>query len=74
MRVIPQKEILGTDTDKHGIGMDAYIEDISEEDEIASMYRNSKSKPVDVGLKPDIYDIEPNKINEKGRLPKWFIP
>lgn len=30
VRITPQKNILGIDTDRHGIRMDAYIEDISD--------------------------------------------
>ncbi|MDE7250222.1 MAG: Rpn family recombination-promoting nuclease/putative transposase [Lachnospiraceae bacterium] len=61
VRIIPQKNILGADTDQHGIRLDAYIEDISDElDEAAA----------DAEVIPDIYDIEPNNTYEKESLPK----
>ena len=56
VRIIPQKSVLGINTNRHGICMDAYIEDISDE--------------ADARIKPDIYDIEPNKTYEKSSLPK----
>ena len=61
VKIIPQKSILGLDTDKHGIRLDAYIKDVSDEldDSLA-----------DVELIPDIYDIEPNNSYEKHSLPK----
>ncbi len=58
VKVIPQKEIPGIDTNLHGIRMDAYIEAISGSDAI------------DADIIPDIYDIEPNKIYEKETLPR----
>ena len=61
VRVVPQKNILGIDTDKHGIRMDAYIEDISDEPDTAM---------VDAEIVPDIYDVEPNNKYEKESLPK----
>lgn len=61
VKVVPQKNISGIDTDKHGIRMDAYIEDISEGSDI---------KVVDAKIVPDIYDVEPNNKYEKESLPK----
>ncbi len=61
VKVIPQKNILGIDTDRHGIRMDAYIEDISAESDMAL---------VDAQIVSDIYDIEPNNKYEKESLPK----
>ncbi|MBD5484298.1 MAG: Rpn family recombination-promoting nuclease/putative transposase [Lachnospiraceae bacterium] len=61
VKVIPQKNILGIDTDRHGIRMDAYIEDISAEYDTAL---------VDAQIVSDIYDIEPNNKYEKESLPK----
>lgn len=61
VKVIPQKNILGIDTDRHGIRMDAYIEDISSESDTAL---------VDAQIVSDIYDIEPNNKYEKESLPK----
>lgn len=64
VRIIPQKNILGIDTDRHGIRLDAYIEDVSEVDN--SIFPNE----IDAQIIPDIYDIEPNKTFEKNTLPK----
>lgn len=64
VRIIPQKNILGIDTDRHGIRLDAYIEDISEIDD--PIFANE----IDAQIIPDIYDIEPNKTFEKKSLPK----
>lgn len=64
VRIIPQKNILGIDTDRHGIRLDAYIEDVSEADN--SIFPNE----IDAQIIPDIYDIEPNKTFEKNTLPK----
>lgn len=61
VRIIPQKNILGIDTDQHGIRLDAYIEDISDELDVAV---------ADAEVVPDIYDIEPNNTYEKESLPK----
>ncbi|MBD5523333.1 MAG: hypothetical protein HDR04_02705 [Lachnospiraceae bacterium] len=61
VKVIPQKNILGIDTDRHGIRMDAYIEDISAEYDTTL---------VDAQIVSDIYDIEPNNKYEKESLPK----
>lgn len=61
VKVVPQKNILGIDTDRHGIRMDAYIEDISDEPDIAML---------DAEIVPDIYDVEPNNKYEKESLPK----
>ena len=61
VKIVPQKSILGTDTDKHGIRLDAYIEDISNE---------VNTNLADVEIIPDIYDIEPNNIYEKTSLPR----
>ncbi len=61
VRIVPQKNILGLDTDKHGICLDAYIEDVSDE---------LNSNLADVDLIPDVYDIEPNNNYEKLSLPK----
>lgn len=58
--IIPQKDIPGVDTDKHGIRLDAYIKDVSDE---------LNPNMADVELIPDIYDIEPNNTYEKHTLP-----
>lgn len=64
VRVVAQKNILGIDTDRHGIRMDAYIEDISEEPEMPG------TDVIDAQVMPDIYDLEPNQKYEKHALPK----
>ena len=61
VKITPQKNILGIDTDKHGIRLDAYIEDVSDE-VIPDL--------ADAEIIPDIYDIEPNNSYEKESLPK----
>lgn len=61
VRIVPQKNVLGLDTDKHGIRLDAYVEDVSNE---------LDSNLADVDLIPDVYDIEPNNSYEKAWLPK----
>lgn len=64
VRIIPQKSILGIDTGCHGIRMDAYIEDISDETVSPGV------DVIDAEAMPDIYDIEPNKNYERSALPK----
>ena len=64
VRIIPQKTISGIDTDRHGIRLDAYIEDVSEEENILT------AKAVDAQIASDLYDIEPNIKYEKQSLPK----
>lgn len=61
VKITPQKNILGIDTNKHGIQLDAYIEDVSDEltDDLA-----------DVEVIRDLYDIEPNNTYERETLPK----
>ena len=68
VRIIPQKSVLGINTNMHGICMDAYIEDISDEPGVPD--NCSHSGFADASIKPDIYDIEPNKTYEKSSLPK----
>lgn len=63
VQIIPQKNILGIDTSRHGIRMDAYIEDISDEDFLSK-------DAIDARITPDIYDVEPNNRYEKQALPK----
>lgn len=64
VRVVAQQSILASDTDLHGIRMDAYVEDISEASELLGC------EMADAEIVPDIYDIEPNKGYEKSTLPK----
>ncbi|MCM1127302.1 MAG: Rpn family recombination-promoting nuclease/putative transposase [Lachnospiraceae bacterium] len=61
VKIIPQKNILGADTNLHGIRLDAYIEDVS--DELDATAANAE-------VISDIYDIEPNNTYEKESLPK----
>ena len=61
VKIVPQKNVAGTDTDKHGIRMDAYIEDIS---------NGTDTELVDAEVVPDIYDVEPNNKYEKESLPR----
>ena len=62
VRIVPQLSILGNDIDRHGIRMDAYVEDISEEE-------LNGCTMADAEIIPDIYDIEPNNDYEKKSLP-----
>ena len=83
VRVVAQKPILGVDTTQHGIRLDAYIEDISENGLVdmadaevvdvdaadigASAFVKRKER---AGKRPDIYDVEPNNTYKKNSLPK----
>lgn len=58
VKVIPQKSILGTGTDSHGIKIDAYIEADS-----TPQHPNNDIPGIEV--QTDIYDIEPNKYKSK---------
>ena len=64
VRVVAQQSILGFDTDRHGIRMDAYVENIPDEEELTGC------DMADAKIIPDIYDIEPNNDYEKDTLPK----
>ena len=79
--IVSQKNILGIDTDKHGIRLDAYIEDLSDELDpnladarlIPDLSTEGLFPSTDadaVAPVPDIYDIEPNNTYEKESLPK----
>lgn len=61
IKVIPQKSIPGIDTDRHGIRLDAYIEDVSDE---------LTGQELDAQVIPDIYDIEPDNTYERSILPR----
>ncbi len=61
VKIVSQKAILGTDTDRHGIRLDAYIEDVSDE---------LNGEMTDAEVVSDIYDVEPNLTYEKENLPK----
>lgn len=63
VKIVPQKNVLGIDTNRHGIRLDAYIEESADE-----MIPNGKV--LDAEISSDIYDIEPNKNYEKKSLPK----
>ena len=45
VRIIPQKAISGIDTDRHGIRLDAYIEEIPEEQNILKDKRRMPKLP-----------------------------
>ena len=64
VRVVAQQSILGFDTDRHGIRMDAYVENIPDEEELPGC------DMADAKIIPDIYDVEPNNDYEKDTLPK----
>lgn len=61
VKIIPQKNVLGIDTDKHGIRLDAYIREVVDD---------LNGEMADAEIIPNIYDIEPNNSYEKGTLPK----
>lgn len=63
VRIVPQKNILGVDTNRHGVRLDAYIEDISDQ-------LIPSASLLDAEIRPDIYDIEPNNSYERKSLPK----
>ena len=64
VKVIPQKNILGLGNSRHGIRLDAYIEDLSQEETMPGVHMS------DARVIPDIYDFEPNNTYEKETLPK----
>lgn len=64
VKVISQKNVLGADTDRHGIRIDAYIEEVTEPSEIEN------AQLCDAQISPDIYDVEPNNKYEKKTLPQ----
>ena len=85
VKITPQKNVLGVDTNKHGICLDVYIEDVSEvksvnysntttprftDAEIAGITTEESRGLADAEIIPDVYDIEPNNTYEKESLPK----
>ena len=58
VRITPQKNILGIDTNCHGIRMDAYIEELPE------------TPLCDAEISSDVYDIEPDNGSDRYSLPK----
>lgn len=64
VRIVAQQSVLGLDTDLHGIRLDAYVEDISDETIMPGCEAS------DAEIIPDIYDIEPNNNYEKATLPQ----
>lgn len=61
VRVVPQKVIPGRDMGQHGVRLDAYVEEWSD---------NGGEIP-EAEVKPDIYDIEPNQTYlKKEALPR----
>ncbi len=61
VKIVPQKSILGVDTDRHGVRLDAYIEDVSDE---------LNGGMTDAEVVSDIYDMEPNLTYESENLPR----
>lgn len=66
VKITPQRVIQGHNRKEHGVRLDAYIEDISEEE----LMGNERGLNAEVVQQGDIYDIEPNKVKEKKRLPR----
>ena len=64
VKVNAQQPIYGIDTNKHGIQLDAYVEDISDIPQLPGCEMS------DAEIIPDIYDIEPNNTYERETLPK----
>lgn len=64
IKIVPQKSVLGLNSDLHGIRIDAYIEDLSEEENPPGICMS------DARVVSDIYDIEPNNTYERKTLPK----
>lgn len=56
VRITPQKNILGIDTNCHGIRMDAYIEELPE------------TSLCDAEISSDVYDIEPDNGSDRHLL------
>lgn len=63
VKIVPQKNILGIDTNKHGIRLDAYIEEVADDIFPAGEILDAK-------ITSDIYDIEPNQKYERRSLPR----
>ena len=66
VKIVSQKSILGVDPNRHGIRLDAYIEDISDADNPGI----ADAELLDARPLSDLYDIEPNRNYEKETLPK----
>ncbi|MEY8421679.1 Rpn family recombination-promoting nuclease/putative transposase [Lachnospiraceae bacterium 38-14] len=66
VRVIPQRAVQGAGTKRHGIRLDAYIEDVSREEVMGEL----DMLDAEVVQGQDIYDFEPNKVRERERLPR----
>lgn len=64
VKIIPQKTLPGIDTDRHGICMDAYIEEVLDESPLPG------ARLSDAKIIPNIYDIEPNTSDSKSSLPR----
>ena len=64
VKITPQRSIPGRDTDRHGVRLDAYIEDVSPEGTMG------EGELLDARIVRDIYDIEPNKVHERSVLPR----
>ena len=64
VHVVPQKDIPGIDTHRHGIRMDTYIKAVSDDLPFTG------EASLDAEVLPAIYDIEPNNRYEKETLPR----
>ena len=64
VKIVPQKNIPGIDVDKHGIRLDAYIEEVVDD---------LNGEMADAEIIPSIYDIEPNNTYERKTLPKRMV-
>lgn len=63
VRIVPQKGILGIDSDRHGIRLDAYIEEVKDDTLLVN-------GAFDAEVTSDIYDVEPNNKYERKSLPR----
>lgn len=71
VRVIPQKPFLGMDAARHGIRLDAYVEDISPDARgKGETEADTELLEAEAEVESDIYDLEVNKRLERKSLPK----
>lgn len=66
VKITPQRAVQGHNTKEYGVRLDAYIEDVSGEESMEDV----QMLDAEVIQQGDIYDIEPNKVKEKKRLPR----
>ena len=71
VHVVPQKDIPGIDTHRHGVRLDAYIKAVSDEPKPSPGSEAAfHMETLDAEVIPTIYDIEPNHRYEKEPLPR----